>query len=332
MNLIQITNGQSRRVAIVHDNRAELLRRVESVYALAQEAILANTTVATLAAASSSGDLLDYDSIYSRASEWRLLPSFDHPFDAAHCMVSGTGLTHKASAENRASMHHQGGEHMTDSMRMYQMGIAGGNPAPGSIGTQPEWFYKGHGSIVKAHGDELDVPPYAEDGGEEPEIAGVYIIAPDGSPMRVGFTVGNEFSDHQMEKRNYLYLAPSKLRDCSIGPELVVGEALFESVEGSVAIYRSGACVWNKKIFSGAANMCHSLANIEHHQFKYASHRIPGHAHIHFFGADAFSFGDGVQLQSGDVMSVYFDGFGRPLRNVVAITRRCQELVTVARL
>jgi hypothetical protein len=61
--------------------------------------------------------------------------------------------------------------------------------------------------------------------------------------------------------------------------------------------------------------MCHSLANIEHHHFKYESHRRPGDLHIHFFGADAFSFGDGVRLQDGDVMQVRFAGFGRALRN-----------------
>ena len=33
------------------------------------------------------------------------------------------------------------------------------------------------------------------------------------------------------------------------------------------------------------------------------------------FGADAFSFGEGVQLEDGDVMQVCFDGFGRALRN-----------------
>jgi hypothetical protein len=61
--------------------------------------------------------------------------------------------------------------------------------------------------------------------------------------------------------------------------------------------------------------MCHSLANLEQHHFKFEFHRRPGDLHIHFFGADAFSFGDGVRLQEGDVMQVRFEGFGRTLRN-----------------
>ena len=40
----------------------------------------------------------------------------------------------------------------------------------------------------------------------------------------LGFALGNEFSDHVTERVNYLYLAHSKLRWCSFGPELRVGE------------------------------------------------------------------------------------------------------------
>ena len=36
---------------------------------------------------------------------------------------------------------------MTDSMRMFESGLAGGRPNQGEIGIAPEWFYKGDGSI-----------------------------------------------------------------------------------------------------------------------------------------------------------------------------------------
>jgi hypothetical protein len=61
--------------------------------------------------------------------------------------------------------------------------------------------------------------------------------------------------------------------------------------------------------------MSHSVANLEHHHFKFEPHRRPGDVHIHFFGADAFSFGEGIRLEQGDVMQVHFEGYGRPLRN-----------------
>ena len=75
--------------------------------------------------------------------------------------------------------------------------------------------------------------------------------------------------------------------------------------------------------------MSHSLANLEHHHFKYDAHRRAGDVHIHFFGADAFSFGDGFSLQDGDVMVVSWDGSGRALRNPIRIGNKPDALVRV---
>jgi hypothetical protein len=160
----------------------------------------------------------------------------------------------------------------------------------------------------------LSIPGFADDGGEEPEIAGVYLIGQDGLPVRIGFTQGNEFSDHEFERRNYLYLAASKLRTCAIGPELVIGSG-FDSVPGVVSIEREGSPIWSSSICTGEQRMSHSVANLEHHHFKFDAHCRPGDIHIHFFGADAFSFGEGIRLEDGDVMQVHFEGFGRPLLN-----------------
>jgi hypothetical protein len=162
-------------------------------------------------------------------------------------------------------------------------------------------------------------------------VAGVYLIGDDARPYRIGFAVGNEFSDHKFEKRNYLYLAGSKLRNCALGPELIVDHD-FQSVPGEVVIERDGRRLWSKEIKTGEAEMCHSLSNIEHHHFKFEWHRRPGDLHVHFFGADAFSFGAGVQLSDGDVMTVSFEGFGRPLRNPVKIDQAMDEIVAVTRL
>lgn len=138
--------------------------------------------------------------------------------------------------------------------------------------------------------------------------------------------VGNEFSDHQFEKKNYLNLASSKIRTCSLGPEFVI-DASFDSVPGEVVIERAGKQLWSKKLSTGEAEMCHSLRNIEHHHFKFESHRRPGDIHIHFLGANCLSFGDNVQLVDKDVMQISFDGFGRPLRNIVRADRSTRTLV-----
>lgn len=314
MRLVQLVNTKDeRRAGVVEGNSIRLLNALRTLYTVAATAIESGDTMAATVSRDLSEELLDYEAIYSGASGWRLLPPLDHPQEPARCLITGTGLTHLASAANRDAMH-SGTVAISDSMRMYQWGVEGGRPAPGAIGVAPEWFYKGCGSILRAHGEPLDVPSFAGDGGEEPEIVGAYNIGPDGTPFRLGLTQGNEFSDHVFEKKNYLNLAGSKLRTCSLGPELVLHPA-FDDVPGTVAIERAGKRIWSKAIRSGEANMCHSLANMEHHHFKFEGHRRPGDVHLHFFGASAFSFGEGVQLEAGDIMEVSFRGFGKPLRN-----------------
>jgi hypothetical protein len=228
-------------------------------------------------------------------------------------------------------MHEARQSELTDSMKMFRWGVEGGKPVPGKVGVAPEWFYKGCGTILRAHGEPLEVPAFAEDGGEEAEIAGVYFVGENGTPRRIGMAIGNEFSDHKFEKRNYLNLAGSKLRTCSLGPELVV-DPEFQSVPGKVAIERAGKTFWSQEILTGEKEMCHSLANLEHHHFKFETHRRPGDIHVHYFGACSLSFGAGVQLAAGDVMEVSFAGFGRVLRNPLRIANGEATLVAVKSL
>jgi hypothetical protein len=327
MRLIQLSGASGRRLGMVDGERIRLLRSHHSIYALAWAA-LSEAVPLTQAAVQDIGDeTLDYPPIYAGDSPWLILPAVDHPADPARCIVSGTGLSHIRSAANRQAMH-AAGDQVTDSMRVYEWGLDGGRPDPGMPGVSPEWFYKGTGSALRAHNQPLDIPPYAEDGGEEPEIAGIYIVDSDGQPRRIGMAAGNEFSDHRFEKKNYLYLASSKLRTCALGPELVA-DPDFRSVSGEVSIERAGAAVWSKSIQTGEQAMCHSLANIEHHHFKFELHRRPGDVHVHFFGADAFSFGEGIRLENGDMMQVRFDGFGKPLRNTVRVMPGVDTLVAV---
>jgi hypothetical protein len=315
-------------VALVEGEHLRFLAEAASVYVLAQAALRAGKALTAWASERASSERVDYDAVYRGTSTWRLLPPIDHPAEPTRCLVSGTGLTHLGSAQNRQAMHTAEHEELTDSMRMFRSGLAGGRPEPGRIGIAPEWFYKGPGTILRAHGEPLLVPSYAEDGGEEAEVAGVYLVDAEGRPRRLGMASGNEFSDHRFERKNYLNLAGSKLRTCALGPELVVDPA-FESVPGRVALERAGRVLWSKEIRTGEAEMCHSLQNIEHHHFKFEAHRRPGDLHVHFFGAYGLSFGEGVELADGDVMEIRFEGFGRPLRNPVSVARTADSLVTV---
>jgi hypothetical protein len=316
MRFVQLKAGRERRLAIVEEPKLRLLRDFNSLYTLAQAATITGEKLTALAGHYLSEDVLDYERIYQGISDWKLLPPVDHPGEPARCLVSGTGLTHLGSARDRQSMHLAKEEDLTDSMKMFQWGVEGGRPATGEIGSAPEWFYKGNGSMVRAHNEPLLVPAYAADGGEEAEIASAYLIGRTGRPYRIGMVQGNEFSDHLFEKSNYLNLAGSKLRTCSLGPELVI-DPDFQSVPGKVSIARDGRDFWAQPIASGEGEMCHSLRNLEHHHFKFELHRRPGDVHIHFLGAHSLSFGQGVKLQGGDIMSIQFEGFGRPLRNPV---------------
>ncbi len=329
--LVQLKQGEARRVALVEEPHLRVLEGCSSIHELASVAIKDCVQLSNAARQRSTGAVLEYDPVYLGQSEWHILPPIDHPEEPARCMISGTGLTHLGSARNRQSMHASTEKDLTDSMRMFRSGLDGGRPAPGSIGTAPEWFYRGTGATLRGHGEALDVPSYAGDGGEEAEVAGVYIIGFDGQPHRVGLAGGNEFSDHVFEKTNYLNLAASKLRACALGPELVLDHD-FESVPVAVKIERAGHLLWSKSFRTGEAEMCHSLENIEHHHFKYEAHRRPGDIHVHFFGTDGLSFSDGISLQDGDVMQVSVEGFGRPLRNPVRMAGLIPEIISVKAL
>jgi hypothetical protein len=106
----------------------------------------------------------------------------------------------------------------------------------------------------------------------------------------------------------------------------------FRDVKGEVRIKRDGATLWKASIASGEENMCHSLANLEHHHFKFASHRQAGMLHVHFFGADRLSVSEDVILRDGDMAEVRFDGFGRALRNPIHQEKKSSEPVRVKSL
>ena len=323
-SLIQFEQDGMRGVAALDaDGRAWRLDDTPSTLALAAAAFASGTSLAELAEVRRA-EAIDLAQV-------TLLTPIDHP-DPAHVLVSGTGLTHLGSAEGRDKMHKAAaaGDQLTDSMRMFLMGLEGGKPAEGEAGVQPEWFYKGDGDILVASGQPLALPSFASDGGEEPEIAGVYLIGPAGEPVRLGFVLGNEFSDHVIERQNYLLLAHSKLRQAGLGPELLLGD-LPARVTGTSRILRGNTLVWEKPFLSGEANMSHSIANLEHHHFKYAQFRRPGDLQVHFFGTATLSFSDGVTAEHGDVFEIEADAFRLPLRNPLA-ARADEGLVAVKAL
>ncbi len=310
LSQIRLADG-SRAVVFRQGEAAHILPCVTTVVELAGAAIAARRSLAAEAISRGTGEAVDLPALLA---EGRVLLPVDHA-DPAHLHLTGTGLTHLGSAATRNSMHAKADpDTLTDSMKMFRMGVEGGKPAGGRIGVQPEWFYKGNGYNAVAPGAALVSPGCALDAGEEPEVAGLYLIGQDGTPYRLGWALANEFSDHVTERGNYLWLAHSKLRPASYGPEMLLGD-LPADIQGTSRILRGGKAIWEKPFLSGEANMSHSIANLEHHHFKYDLFRQPGDVHVHFFGTATLSFADGLRCEPGDSWQIEAPGFGLPLEN-----------------
>ena len=331
MRLVQFLaeNGE-RRVGRVEENKdvLRILKDTVRIYDLAMEAGRSNIDLKTIVMDRLGEQTIEYEQVIAGK---QILPPLDHP-DPAHFHVSGTGLTHLGSAETRAAMHAKFDglmeAELTDSMRLYKIGIEGGKPPQGEISAQPEWFYKGNGHFIVAPEQPLLLPPFGIDGGDEAELAGLYVIAGSGIVLRVGFALVNEFSDHVMERQNYLYLAHSKLRMSSFGPELLVGD-LPSNIQGQVHVVRNGEELWKETFLTGEENMSYNIADLEHHHFKYAQFRQPGDVHCHYFGTATLSYAAGIRTQPGDLIEISIPLFGRPLRNPVHFPEEPDHLVTV---
>ena len=319
MRLAQLVDDNGKRaVAVTARGESRLVKGVRRTLDLARQAINSNVSLRKLIADRGLGKPVD---LVRALRDRRVLPPIDHK-DPAHVLITGTGLTHLGSAEGRDQMHKDLADpsKLTDSMRMFKLGLEGGKPRKGETGAQPEWFYKGDGSILVAPEGNLSSPSFALDGGEEPEIVGIYAIDRLGAPVRIGFALGNEFSDHVTERQSYLWLAHSKLRAASIGPELLIGD-LPADIHGLSRIRRGKETIWERPFLSGEQNMAHSIANLEEHHFKYALFRRPGDVHIHFFGTATLSFSEGVRTQRGDIFEIQSEAFGLPLRNRRGVER-----------
>lgn len=315
-----------RRLVFAEGGKAFFLSGPNTTRKLAYHAIADGQPLANAARALRSQEQVDLESEYDAG---RFLPAIDHE-DTARILLTGTGLTHLGSAEGRDKMHREmsDADVQTDSMKMFLEGLEGGKPAAGAEGQQPEWFFKGDGQSMVGPRDDLVSPHFARDGSEEPELAGVYVIGPEGTPYRLGVALANEFSDHITERHNYLWLAHSKLRCAALGAELLLGEPP-DDIRGTSRIRRNGDCVWEKPFLTGEANMSHSISNLEAHHFKYAGFRRPGDIHVHFFGTATLSFADDVRTEAGDIFEIEAPPFELPLRNRLAIAQAQSPKVRV---
>ncbi len=156
----------------------------------------------------------------------------------------------------------------------------------------PPWRYLGSAASLRGHGDSLPAPG-------TPDLAAVYLIAPDGLPRRIGIAQGN------------------RGRVSSLGPELVLDPALAR-IKGSM---RSGANPASQETMAEVPLLL-ALASIEPDHFDSADFRRPGDVHIHFFGERLFGpaaplEATEVEATEGEPVVIEFEGLGRPLTNTI---------------
>lgn len=309
--LVQLRHiEEGRRVALVDASgdreQLQLLSTYRSIYSFAQAAIATGVELRELISTDLAGIALDYDPIHAGDSEWKLLASFDHPIVPTRCIVSGCANRHGMSHDSagRADSHGQASESAGQAARRYA----------------PTLFFKGTGATVRAHNETIRIPGYAKSGAEEAEIVGVYLIDPNRIPRRVGFSLGNEMADPALFDADANLYSHSKLRECAIGPELVL-DAAFDSIGGKVSVARGNGDQWSHEIRTGEAHTEFSLAEIEQRLFQHASHRQPGDVHVHFLGGSVSSYAEIGSLTDGDQVTIEFSGMGRPLRNTIEVER-----------
>ncbi|HSV80665.1 MAG TPA: AraD1 family protein [Ramlibacter sp.] len=315
MRLLQFEQPDGRRaVGLVESaERVRVLAGCDSTYALATRAIAQDVPLARLAAALAGDERVDYQALVERQA---VLVPMDHP-DPAHLLVSASGLTHLGSERTRAQLRRalEADEaSLSDSLRLFKLGLDTGRAQDGRPGAAPEWHFKGNGHALVHPWRDFPVAAFASDASEEPELAGIYLVARDGTPRRLGFALANELSDHAIERRNSGWASRSKLCGSSFGPELLLG-ALPSNIEGLSRITRKGRRRWEKPFLTGERNMAHSIANIEFHHFKHDPFLVPGDVHVHYFGTATVSYAEGIKVDASCTFEISAPPFGRPLVN-----------------
>jgi hypothetical protein len=314
MFLIQFLNQKTRAVGIVDASGENVYKigNAEYLYDLALEAIDLNVKLEHLINKQITQEKFNYEELLKAN---KVLLPFDH-VNAAQSYISGTGLTHINSAIMRTNINNDS-QVSGDALKIYMAGLKNGKPPIGEKGSRPEWFFKGNGSCLKSTGQNLTIPVNAVSAGEEAELVALYITSlNDGTPFRVGFAIGNEFSDHLLEKDNHYYLAQSKLMPCSIGPEIFIGE-LPKKVMGKIKIIRGKEIFWQDEFNTGEEYMTHAINNIESYMFENEFFRQPGSIHYHFLGADKTSFAESIELIEDDIIEITASPFKKPLMNKI---------------
>ena len=277
MRLAQFRDADGRRaVAVSHADGHRVLDEIETVYELVLAALEAGDSLSKTASSFQSARTVDLD---AAEREGRLLPPLEHPVPT-RCWVTGSE----------------------------------GATAPTADPAAASWFFRGSGSTLVAAGQPLPVPGFAPSGLPVPQLAGLYVIADDGVPCQVGWSLAHPIVDRALASGGGA--GHARLRATAIGPEILLGE-LPKVVPATTRILRGSKVVAEQSFDLGSGAMARGFADLARDHFRYGMHRRPGDVHVHCFGSGAAI--TSIDAATPDqVFELACPPLGRPLRNRVA--------------
>jgi hypothetical protein len=182
--------------------------------------------------------------------------------------------------------------------------------------SQPNWFLKGLGDVLRTSGEDLRAPAGAVALTEEAEIVLVYVTAADGTPRYVGHTFGNDLTDIGRFRRHRGHLSYAKLCDAAVAPWLFLGEPP-RHVTGRVTVERDGVTRYRGEFTTGTKALHYGLDAIMSELFAHDALLSPGRVHYVYVGADRSSFHGGYRMTDGDRVTLDFTTHGVTLSNTV---------------
>jgi hypothetical protein len=287
MRLVQYRESGGHRAVAVLDRappaEARRVQDAENTYELALEAMETGKSLVETVRAHGTDAAIDLDQV---GRDGRLLPPLEHPVPT-RCWITGSECTPRGGSED---------------------GSADAKAAA--------WFFRGNGATLVGSGLPLHQPEFGLGAAQRPAVVGLYVIADDGTPCRLGWALGNDFTDDRLQGLGPGHAAQARLRASAVGPELLFGD-LPREVSGTARLRRGNQVVEEIPFAAGQAQLAQSVATLEANHFRYPMFRRPGDVHLHFLvgGQPA---GTGMGAEPGDVFEITTPAFWLTLANPLA--------------
>jgi hypothetical protein len=177
-----------------------------------------------------------------------------------------------------------------------------------------DFYYKGPGELLVTGGAGLVGSSVVLGGGIEVEYCAIYCVDDRGTPVYLGHTLANDFSDAGLRAAHRNLANLSKLHPSAVSAEVVLDD-LPAARRVSASIERDGAVVWQREGVLGRDAMIYSRGLMERLLLGRPGVFRPGTIVYLLLGSCISSFKDGAVLQDGDLVTIREGGTGTLLQN-----------------